>query len=68
MLTAEQLKRFSNHCLKLRQTLQNGMRCDEFEYLAIKSQIHTLMIDLETQIEKERASADNPQTTLSPAT
>ena len=55
MLTVDQLKRFSNQCLKLRQTLQTGMRCNESEYFVIKTHIETLITDLEKQIEPEPA-------------
>jgi hypothetical protein len=63
MLTVDQLKRFSNQCLKLRQTLQTGLRCNESEYLMIKSHIETLITDLEKQIESESApeALDRPE-------
>lgn len=66
MLTVEQLKRFSNQCLKLRQILQNGMRCNDAEYSVIKTHIETLITDLEKQIENDTsANLGNPQTEMS---
>ena len=47
MITMDQLRRFTQGCLQLRQELQKGLRVSTSEYDLIKSHIQTLLADIQ---------------------
>jgi hypothetical protein len=56
MLSADQLKRFSNQCLKLRETLQKGRPISQTDYSVIKSHIQSLIAELDEHTEETPSS------------
>lgn len=64
MLSVDQLKRFSNRCLEVRQELQQGHRLTDSQYTFIKSHIEVLLADLDSHTENVRplTSLDKQET------